>query len=105
MFSHITMNWQGRPLTSREVIGPVPATGGTRARLMLGEHVIGCVSSSVSFSPSFGSGIDTSDLAWYAADCRTDAEQTRCADGLRRRHDPLTAGPTWADEVFGKGSL
>ncbi|MEV0216511.1 hypothetical protein [Micromonospora sp. NPDC050695] len=55
----------------------VPGTGGTRARLMLGEHVIGYISSSVYFhQPIAGSGIDTTDLARYAADCRTPNGQT-----------------------------
>ncbi|MDG4759280.1 hypothetical protein [Micromonospora sp. WMMD710] len=54
----------------------VPGTGGTRARLMLGEHFIGYISSSVHFQPIGRTWIDTTDLAGYAADCRTLAGKT-----------------------------
>ncbi|RAO26136.1 hypothetical protein ONO23_05539 [Micromonospora noduli] len=54
----------------------VPGTGGTRARLMLGEHFIGYISSGVHFQPIGGTWIDTTDLAGYAADCRTAAGKT-----------------------------
>ncbi|WP_433233931.1 hypothetical protein ACQP2H_31680 (plasmid) [Micromonospora sp. CA-248260] len=49
----------------------VPGTGGTRARLMLGEHFIGYITSTVRFQPIHGTSIGTADLDGYAADCRT----------------------------------
>ncbi|MFG1804645.1 hypothetical protein ACGFI4_31325 [Micromonospora carbonacea] len=49
----------------------VPGTGGTRARLMLGDHFIGYISNTVRFHPVHGAWIDTNDLAGYAAHCRT----------------------------------
>ncbi|MFD0784251.1 hypothetical protein ACFQZ8_10025 [Micromonospora azadirachtae] len=49
---------------------PVPGSGGTRARLMLGEHFIGYINRRMIFVPVNAARIDSTDLERYAAHCR-----------------------------------
>lgn len=51
-------------------VRPVPGAGGTRARLMLGEHFIGYLNRRMVFVPVTPARIDSTDLERYAAHCR-----------------------------------